>query len=497
MALEYGIKSGLAVRLPDQQQQIYYEANMKRQAKIAAEQKAKMFADDFDYNNAMNAHDNPLVKQYAMGKLMEIGKLIKENPGWETNPFARSRYKQMIHDLKDNPALNRGNISDGNFKVMMEFAGNPKNSAIVNSPFWEEKIDEWNNYLEFGNQHGEEGLAKYGKQAFQFNSPESLIDVRQKGLEIGSKLGTTTQLTKGPGFGASKTFVETKKINDEAINVFRGPDAFHWEFSWDNLSESEKNYYGADKIKWASDLIKAGTDTKVTAGQYIRPNNNNDSGNGGGYSAYEHQILRSPTWQVNNSPTVKELSPLLNEDGKGNGILSTNEPLRIRATGKNGETYWKTVDGFKNYPVAATRTNDYMVDGNGRVMMRFKVKVNLDSDNASEIRNMFDENYWFQFGSDRYEEMEAYSNVARLLEDEDGEKTSIAEVDVWAPANTSYANQKLYDNSQIGQRQANEAYPGLVGQQALTQVYSRSQLRQKYTDAQIDDAIKQGLNVVD
>ena len=71
--MEFGERRGLAVNLPSRQNQLLQQESLKRQAKLAAEQKAKMFADDFDYTNAMNSHDNPLVKDFAMKKLMEFG----------------------------------------------------------------------------------------------------------------------------------------------------------------------------------------------------------------------------------------------------------------------------------------------------------------------------------------------------------------------------------------------------------------------------------------
>lgn len=500
--MEFGERRGLAVVLPSQQNQMFQMESLKRQAKLAAEQKAKMFADDFDYTNAMNSHDNPLVKQFAMNKLMETGAFLRENPDWETDPFKRAKYKSLIHELKDNPDLNRGMLSDANYAAWQKWSLDPKNTSLVNSPWFKEKSNEWQNYLKFGNQKGEKAALEEGKKAFMFHAPEALVDVRGKALEIGSKLGTTTKLTNGPGFGASETFVDPLKINNEAINVFNGPERFSWDFTWDNMSNSEKTYYGNDKVKWAANLIKAGTDYKKTAGQYIYPqkedgDENDNRSLGSSYSAYEHQIMRSPIWQVNNSPSLKHLTPLQNEDGNGNGFLNINEPLKMRTVGKDGKVVWRELNGFQNTNVPAYRTNDYMVDADGRVMMRFQAKVNLNSDNASQVRNMFDHNYWIQFAADPYDEIESYKNVARLEEDDKGNKTSHAIIDVWAPANTSDANKKLYDNDQLGISASNKAYPGMVANELLNKTHTRSELRQKYSDADIDDAISKGLKVID
>ena len=176
MPAEFGTRLGLAARLPDQTQEIHYQAQLQRQAKMAAEQKAKMFAGDFEYNNAMNGHDNPLVKNFATGKLMEIGNYLRSNPGWETNPMQRAKYNQLIHELKDNPDLNRGMLSDANFSAWQKYQSDPKNSEIVNDPEFQTINQQWENYLKFGNQHGEEAARTVGKRSFMFVPPEEMQD---------------------------------------------------------------------------------------------------------------------------------------------------------------------------------------------------------------------------------------------------------------------------------------------------------------------------------
>lgn len=176
--LEFGTRKGLSQTLDwDRVMQMdRYNNQIKQQSKLMAEQKAKMFADDFSYTNAMNAHDNPKVKEFAIGKLMEIGSYLRENPDWETNPFKRAMYNAKVHDLKDNPDLNRGLLSDANFKRMQEYMANPKNSDMVNDSEFKKNLGQWDNYLKYGNQFGEADAAKNGKKAFMFSAPEDAVD---------------------------------------------------------------------------------------------------------------------------------------------------------------------------------------------------------------------------------------------------------------------------------------------------------------------------------
>ncbi len=228
MALEAGIRSGLAVRLPDQQAQIHYEANLMRQAKVVAAAKAKMFADDFKYNNAMNAHDNPLVKQFAMNKLMEVGNFLRTNPDWETNPMARAKYNAMIHDLKDNPDLNRGLISDGNFNEWQkDKAEKLKNPDMFDAEAFQEVDNQWKNYLKYGNQfaNSPEDAARLGKQAFTYTAPRDFVDLNAKAADYGKNFSDfdVKPLKMGglTGLGAYEEIPKEESVKAVVDNLYQ------------------------------------------------------------------------------------------------------------------------------------------------------------------------------------------------------------------------------------------------------------------------------------
>ena len=206
--LEMGLRLGLAADMQYDKRiaDLRYNEEANRRAKNEAEAKAKVFADDFSYTNAMNTHDNPLVKQAAQFQINRIGSFVNNNPDWQTNIQKRGQYQQLLRELKDNPDLNRGLATDKSFTEMNEYAKNPKNAYVTSSDAWNQIKLQKENYLKFGNQDGQAAAEKEGRKAFAFVAPQELADVNIKGLEIGSKLGTSDKFVGG-GFGAKETRV--------------------------------------------------------------------------------------------------------------------------------------------------------------------------------------------------------------------------------------------------------------------------------------------------
>src|SRR3990172_11835747 len=100
--LEFGLLKGASVVVPYDQMvnDQYRHYQIQRQRAIEQENKAKLFADDFDYNNAVNTFDNPLIKDYARKQISAIGTFVRDNPGWERDVSKRIQYKSMIRELK-------------------------------------------------------------------------------------------------------------------------------------------------------------------------------------------------------------------------------------------------------------------------------------------------------------------------------------------------------------------------------------------------------------
>ncbi len=189
--MEFGLLNGLSQRIPydDQIKDLRYQEQLDKQSNIAAANKAKMFADDFQYNNAMNSFDNPRVKQFSQFQIKKIGKFVNENPDWETNMEKRAQYSTMLRELKDNPELNRGLMSDeGKKAYLKDLFEKSKNPETFNKEGYDDVAKQWNNYQKYGHQLGKEYADKEGLKEFTYQQPNDKIDYVKRGQQIGEKL---------------------------------------------------------------------------------------------------------------------------------------------------------------------------------------------------------------------------------------------------------------------------------------------------------------------
>jgi hypothetical protein len=204
---EWGIRQGLAQNFGYDQRTVDLarQQNAMRQAQIYSENKAKMLADDFDYNNAMNAWDNTQVKQYAQGKLKELGQFIRSNPDFETNVEKRVAYKNLVKELKDNKALNEGLQVDSNIKAMQQYMNDPKNAPLVNSEDFQPVLQQYQNYIKTGSVDGNTA----NRKLFNFVPPEELVDttpIYAKYAQMTAQNGKNT-VHLGPGAASISQFV--------------------------------------------------------------------------------------------------------------------------------------------------------------------------------------------------------------------------------------------------------------------------------------------------
>lgn len=195
MPLEYGIVNGLSQVAPWDAaiNDLRYNQQMKKQANALAEQQAKLFADDFAYKNAMNSFDNPKVKALAQLQTKKIGRFVNENPDWRTNVEKRAMYSNMIHDLKDNPDLNRGLISDKNYQdFQKDLSEKIKNPDLYDAEAYDNIKKQWDNYNRFGNQfaNSEEEVEKLGGiKPFSYQAPRDFISTNKVLGEDGGNFG--------------------------------------------------------------------------------------------------------------------------------------------------------------------------------------------------------------------------------------------------------------------------------------------------------------------
>lgn len=451
--LEFGLREGLAVDMEWDQRinDLRYQTAQKAQAKIQGEAKAKMFADDFEFNNAMNSHDNPLVKTYAQNKIREIGKFVNENPDWQSNVTKRGLYTQLTRELKDNPDLNRGLQSDENWKAAQKDMADTKNADLDFTPIKEQ----WKNYITYGNQMGAESAVSEGKKPFVYNAPQTDIDVVADALKTGKDLGTTDMATSG-GFGAKKTFVEDKKINDVALAKFEGPQRRSYENAWKKLSDEQRSFYGNDKYHWAQELVRAGTDVKFDKGQYIYPDKAK-GGSGGDSSAYSlyarlNDIPKNKTTAIPQE-YLKSISPIV-KDSSGKGVLTTADVLRYKVDDGTGKYIYRTLSAYKGKAIPAYETGNYMNDYNGRAMVETMVTLPMTPELTNKQNGLFtDAAMW---GTD-YVPREGMENQVKPIKDKDG--NWYAQMPIWVPARLNQNTGQEFDNTALGQGASNKAHP--------------------------------------
>lgn len=472
--LEFGLRRGFSVPVvKDRSQEIMQGYALKKQAQHEAESKAKMFADDFDYNNAINEYDSPRIKQYSQGKIKEIGTFIRENPDWERNVEKRVQYKSMIKDLKNNPDLNRGLQSDAARKDWDQWKADPKNSRVVNSSRGQLINEKWKNYEQFGHQDGEEGLKRDGgPKAFSFVPPNLLIDVRQKGLEIGSKLGTTDTFTSG-GFGAKVTAVDSSKIWSSVNAEASGNNAEDWDISWEDESPTVKSLYFQGKNqndplikeqakkKWMYDIIESGTDVKRDKGQQWQQSRSSEGGNG-----LDPVYTNVLSQQQGTDPYIKAMTPLENVGGKQYFTPVQNRPIRYISKDKNGNEVFKTLQGYDGQRIeGGDPINFKNINGKtyGEVTFRVPLKKHLTQGEDAIVGNKSANKIFYEgdYEADDYNTLEGMQGIADVDTqfDEKGNEVNTGYLNMrgWVQLVNNAATQQKYNNDIAGQSTSNKS----------------------------------------
>lgn len=465
--LEYGIAEGLTVNAQYDKRinDLRYNEQAKNRAIKDKEAEAKMFADDFKYENAMNTYDHEKVKLHAESKSNEIGKFMINNPGWKTDPMLRGKYSNMVSELKDSKDYRRGLTSDSSMKDMSAYQKNPKNGSVTGSDRWKDVEQQKANYLQFGNQYArtQEEANELGQEAFSFVPPQEMIDVNAKGLTIGSKLGQR-EFGVGGAFGASVTKTPKEFINDAAVAELSGKDAWAWEQSYKDLDPTSRSSYEGNGgvSSYVFDAIEKGTDVSRDFGS-APSGNGNGSGRDNAVLAYVREI-ESKSEGYAPVTNIKAISPIVN----GQFNSSPTDNMQFLVDEGNGPEY-KNLVGFYGKPVEANETGKFKTiqtgEGSGQKMIEMQVTVPLDPSMLGGDGPFASDQSWYDFTKVNPEEFltkESYTGiaVADFETDADGEKryNGNAKLKVWVKARTGQANRNRYGKLATGQSEANKAY---------------------------------------
>lgn len=480
--LEYGLRRGLSVKLPDPVQDVRYHYAVKQRAEAQAQAQAKLFADDMDYNNAMNGHDNPIVKQYAQAKIKELGGFLRQNPDWQMDVSKLAEYKRLTRELKDNPDLNRGMQSDAAYREMLKFEADPKNRSLANDPEFLQNKQQWQNYVQYGNQFGEEALKKDGKRAFSFIPPD-IFDDEADIANTFSKLQTRERALTGKdykgskGLGATIAEVPFSELQLTAMGKLRDPaTGYKYKNIWEKMPDVEKTMYG-NIVNWMAMRGKNYTKQEIKTGEFPQWYfQGGRGGNGDGSTTMITPFLNQiASKESGSSANLDHLSPMYDVGG-GKKVYKPNSNMPITVLLKNGEgkVVPKTVNGYAGQELESNVTGHFKTFG-GQKWVEMRSRVPLREDLTAGDLPLFTHGKAGWFGNidkENYEDVEGFRDVASV-ETKDGEKTGYGIVTHWVPMETDPSRILNYDNNESGMANANKAYNPT--QQAINQNQIRVQ----------------------
>jgi hypothetical protein len=374
-----GLINGLAIDLQNDQKinDLRYNENANLRSKAMAEARAAALANDFEYNNSVNSFDSKIIKANAQNQIKKIGAYIRENPDWTTNVDKRMQVNQMKRELRDNGDYHRGLASDNGYKSylqdLQELANNPLQH---DAEAYNGIRNEWQNYLKYGNQGGEEAFKTQGKQAFIYRKPDEFTALDKKGQEIGNGFkGAAMDLEyiKNGRDGAYRT-IPKKELLDVAANQFYKEHKRQFDVQYTSK--------GLDPIKAAKDFIFSGIDSKFDIGERntlsdekakILFKHNLENASASGASPYRIAVTNPATSSPGSEFLAKTFGsdlPAFFKGPDGKPIKTTGEVFHhegnIYDKGYGTKGYQKTgvkqMDGFFIKPLEWGKTNDYTYD---------------------------------------------------------------------------------------------------------------------------------------
>lgn len=250
---EIGNITGAAVdmQFADRINQLRYHEQESRRAQQISEAKAKMFADDMDFQNAANSHDAPIIKTNSNAIVAKVGQFIRDNPDYATNTTKLTQLNTLKRELKDNVDLTRGLASDTAYKSylkdLQEVAKNPQQH---DTEAYNDVQNQWNNYLQFGNQDGQEAAQAQGKKSFLYTKPKDFVDLNERWKTIGN--GFKDVITK-PIKGGRNAYEEV--ANPKSLDITAQQEYQQNKRQYDLLAQKQ----GINPI----DYIKTGINSNI------------------------------------------------------------------------------------------------------------------------------------------------------------------------------------------------------------------------------------------
>lgn len=453
--LSFGATAGLAYRHnweAEMQRQAFNE-QADRQAKLDAENKAMMLGDKLQFAHASNTWDNKLLKEFSENRIKEIGKFATENPNFMNDAGLWAQFNQMSDELTNNDIVSRSLRVQQNYDSLVGYL--QQNPGAENDPAVQQQLTEYDNYIKFGSV---DGVTQNGKE-FMFRNPDEQFDPLARTAEAFSQLAAVEDYdTSGVGVGATKTEVPKEAQYSTAVGLWNGPDGWRYQNAWKSMSDTDKSYYQNDPIQWIMGMGKAYTASSVNAGTVFAPRSGGGSGSGSGsgggmYSPYYNDFGRLQAGGGSiYSPNVGALLPI--QDGS----MFVDNPLQVKVIDKDGKESWRTLTSYNNTKVDAQPTGNVGVNPAGQAIAEVRVRVPVTEELAWGDDPLLNSTEWGWYSdATDVEDNPAYSGVAKVETDENGDKTGYAWVKTWVPTSSDPAAIRNYDVAASGQSNANKA----------------------------------------
>lgn len=243
--LDYGLSSGLAYRHNFQQDIANAQRNemLDRQARIDAENKTKLFADELKFGDVTTDYNKQQLKQYTEQLIPQIGKFVNDNPDYRTNTMKYAQYKQMTDGLLKNKWVQNDMYFQG---MQKEYAKHiAKHPEDVNRPEILAMANNIERYKKTGDVLGEVGKDRQ----FEFAPPLPYSDLEKESTSV-AKAFEAFDYKSAPELGRNaRVQIPKEKELQQQIDSFYKIN----KNQFDNQASDQGFLKGRD---WAESLIR-------------------------------------------------------------------------------------------------------------------------------------------------------------------------------------------------------------------------------------------------
>lgn len=146
----FNFKTGAGQNADNQIADMQYAANLQKQNEAMAMAKAKMFADDLEFQNGSNPYYTAIIQKENQDLLRNISQIRRDNPStWATDPEIYGQMKMIKHQSKSTPAVLGSTAYMDAVKQYQEFnklaQKNPSAYNLDQLAAFRQKLDAYNN----------------------------------------------------------------------------------------------------------------------------------------------------------------------------------------------------------------------------------------------------------------------------------------------------------------------------------------------------------------